>query len=122
MHSYSVRFRPSSRSRAIPADPVTTRTVQRVVIQALVYAASTQKKRFQVYVTESRPVRRLLAPSRESHMLTNCAFTVWSRFEDAGGVDKGRYPLRCRSRLGGGLHHGKVRSSLPAFASSRAQG
>ncbi|TNY17034.1 hypothetical protein DMC30DRAFT_406953 [Rhodotorula diobovata] len=27
----------------------------RVVIQALVYAASTQKKRFQVYVTESRP-------------------------------------------------------------------
>ncbi|KAK4332674.1 Translation initiation factor eIF-2B subunit alpha [Rhodotorula toruloides] len=30
-------------------------TLLRVVIQALLYAAQTQKKRFQVYVTESRP-------------------------------------------------------------------
>ena len=35
--------------------------VQRVVVQALLYAAQTLKKRFRVYVTESRPVRSALA-------------------------------------------------------------
>lgn len=32
--------------------------LQRVVVQALIYAAQTEKKRFRVYVTESRPVRQ----------------------------------------------------------------
>ena len=33
----------------------------RVVVQALLYAAQVQKKRFNVYVTESRPVRPLFS-------------------------------------------------------------
>jgi len=34
---------------------LTRSILQRVVVQALLYAAQEQKKRFQVYVTESRP-------------------------------------------------------------------
>jgi translation initiation factor eIF-2B subunit alpha len=34
---------------------VNSSSLQRVVVQALLYAAQEQKKRFQVYVTESRP-------------------------------------------------------------------
>jgi len=34
---------------------LTNHVPQRVVVQALIYAAHEQKKRFQVYVTESRP-------------------------------------------------------------------
>lgn len=35
---------------------IITSPSQRVVVQALLFAAQTQKKRFSVYVTESRPV------------------------------------------------------------------
>ena len=45
-----------------PVDPpsradLTSYNFKRVVVQALLYAAQMQKKRFRVYVTESRPVR-----------------------------------------------------------------
>lgn len=53
----------------------------RVVVQALLYAAVNQKKRIQVYVTESRPVR-LRSTSPKARRTDYISSIVWTRTQD----------------------------------------
>lgn len=79
----------------------------RVVVQALLYAAQTEKKRFRVYVTEARPVR---ASSYLNTHLTNISCEqVRTRLEDACCAYRRWHRMYRLARLGRLVRHVKSR-------------
>lgn len=85
----------------------------RVVCQALLYAAVTQKKRIQVYVTESRPVSSHLSSS--SFLIVQRAYPfssrikVWIRIEDSCSIIRSIDRMSCHLGFCCVVHNEKSR-------------
>lgn len=94
-------------SRALALLTFSCLLLQRVVVQALLHAAQVKKLRFQVYVTESRPVSCHCSSSL-SFSAQLRASAVRTRTQDTRDPHRGGDPLRRRTRLGGVVRNAQV--------------